>query len=492
LARLDPEAIEAVRQEAWPLVRDEDELHDALCGMKLLTVDEGALWRPWFDGLVAAARATTIEIGDLQFWIAAESWPALRALFPQATAVPQVNLPADLERTVERGEALADVLRGRLQVCGPVTSRNLAQLYGLPVDQIDASLEALEGGGIVLRGQFEVHPVERDDSADVQWCDRRLLARIHRRTMDSLRRRIKPVSPEDYVRFLARHHRLTPDSRWSGHIGVREAVTQLQGFDLPAGLWESAVLAARVEQYDPQWLDQLFLAGEVTWGRLRSQHRNDEKKSRAAITRAMPISLILRSELGWLVPPVDGEANDPQEVASVRGLSSRASLAFETLRSKGALFFVELAAVTELLPTELEEALRELAAAGLVTSDAFTPIRGMVAARRSNRHRQTRRAGISGVAACAIGAPSGRWSCFPGHIGTPVDNEHRIENWCRLLLRRYGVVFRDLLARESAAPSWRELVYAFRRLELRGDVRGGRFVSGVAGGSLLMKLWSNH
>ncbi len=481
LARLDPDAIAAVRQEAWPVVRDADELHDALLGMTLLAADEGAPWRPWFEALVDAGRATTIIAGDLQFWIAAESWPAMRALFPHATVTPHVNLPLDLEKTVDRADALGEVLRGRLQVCGPVTGQDLARKYGIPVNQINASLEVLEGRGIVLRGQFEELSAKKDDVADIQWCDRRLLARIHRRTMDGLRRRIKPVSPEEFVRFLARHHRLTRDSRWAGQVGVREAVSQLQGFDLPAGLWESAILAARVDQYDPQWLDQLFLAGEVTWGRLRQQHRDEEKSSRAAITRAMPISLILRSELSWLLPRDDDQANDPQQETSGRGLSSRANRVFEALRSKGALFFAELAAVTDLLPTELEEALRELAAAGLVTSDAFAPIRSMVTARRSSRHRQTRRTRISGVAASAIGAPSGRWSCFPGHLGSPPENEQRIENWCRLLLRRYGVVFRDLLARESAAPSWRELVYMYRRMELRGDVRGGRFVSDVGG-----------
>ena len=481
LARLDPDAIAAVRQEAWPLVRDSDELHDALLGMMLLAPDEGAPWRPWFAALVDAGRATTINAGDLQFGIAAEAWPAMRALFPFATMAPQVDLPLDLEKTVDRQDALGEVLRGRLQVCGPVTGQDLAQEYGIPVNQINASLEALEGRGIVLRGRFEEFSTKKDDVADIQWCDRRLLARIHRRTMDGLRRRIKPVSPEEFVRFLARHHRLTRDSRRAGQVGVRKAVSELQGFDLPAGLWEPAVLAARVDQYDPQWLDQLFLAGEVTWGRLRWQHRDEEKKFRAAITRAMPISLILRSELAWLLPRNDAEATDREKVASGHGLSSRANRAFAALRSKGALFFAELAAVTELLPTELEEALCELAAAGLVTSDAFTPIRGMVAARRSSRHRQTRRAGISGVAASAIGAPSGRWSCFPGHLGSLPDNEQRVENWCRLLLRGYGVVFRDLLTRESAASAWRELVHTYRRMELRGDVRGGRFVSGVGG-----------
>ena len=481
LARLDPDAIAAVRQEAWPLVRDADELHDALLGMTLLAADEGAPWRPWFEALVDAGRATTISAGDLQFWIATESWPAVRALFPHATVTPHVNLPLDLEKTVDRVDALGEVLRGRLQVCGPVTGQDLARKYGIPFNQINASLEVLEGRGIVLRGQFEELSAKKGDVADIQWCDRRLLARIHRRTMDGLRRRIKPVSPEEFVRFLARHHRLTCDSRWAGQVGVREAVSQLQGFDLPAGLWESAILAARVDQYDPQWLDQLFLAGEVTWGRLRQQHRDEEKLSRAAITRAMPISLILRSDLSWLLPRDGDQANDPQQETSGRGLSSRASRVFEALRSKGALFFAELAAVTDMLPTEFEEALRELAAAGLVTSDAFAPIRSMVTARRSSRHRQTRRTRISGVAASAIGAPSGRWSCFPGHLGSPPENEQRIENWCRLLLRRYGVVFRDLLARESTAPSWRELVYMYRRMELRGDVRGGRFVSGVGG-----------
>lgn len=486
LARLDPDVIAAVCQEAWPLVRDAEELHDVLLGMTLLPADEGTDWRTWFETLVAAGRATTTTVGDLQFWIAAECWPAARTLFPEATMMPLVVLSAELSGTVDRADAVAELLRGRLQVCGPVTAGDLSRRFGIPENQINASLEALEGRGVVLRGQFQDHRAAPGDIGVLQWCDRRLLARIHRRTMDGLRRRIQPVSPADFVRFLARHQRLTRESRWAGQVGVREAVAQLQGFDLPAGLWEPAVLAARVDGYDPAWLDQLFLAGEVTWGRLRIPHRDDNQKSRAAITRAMPISLVLRDALNWLVPRDQDPANDPanagKEMAPVgHGLSSRAHRTLEALRAKGALFFAELAAIAELLPTELEAVLRELAAAGLVTSDGFAPIRGMVTARQSNRQRQKGRTGINGVATRAIAAPSGRWSCFPGHLGPPPERDQHLENWCRLLLRRYGVVFRDLLTRETAAPSWRELVTAYRRMELRGDVRGGRFVSGVGG-----------
>ncbi len=502
LARLDPAAIEAVREEAWPLVRDEDELHDALCTLTLLGEHEGTQhgWQAWFASLVAAGRATTLRAAERQFWVAAEGLMAARSLLPDATASPALRLPPELAAGVPRDQALAELLRGRLQVCGPVTAEALASGFGIPETQIHAALEALEGRGVILRGHFEVAetgtaaPGEGAPSAHgrgaappvdmpIQWCDRRLLARIHRRTMDGLRRRIEPVSPETFVRFLACHQRLTRDRQWAGQVGVREAISQLQGFDLPAGLWES-VLAARVDAYDPQWTDQLFLSGEVAWGRLRVPARDDKmsNKTRAAINRAMPISLILRSELCWLVPRA---AEDAGPRSSPAHLSARSQRVFAALEARGALFFRELAAVAELLPTELEEALRELAAAGVVTSDAFAPIRGMTAGRAGGRgtsaRRRAGRRGNGQAAASGIDAPNGRWSLFPGHLGPLPDEEQRLERWCRLLVHRYGVMFRDLLARESAAPSWKELVRVFRQLELRGEVRGGRFVLGVGG-----------
>jgi ATP-dependent Lhr-like helicase len=293
-----------------------------------------------------------------------------------------------------------------------------------------------------------------------------LLARIHRLTMQGLRAQIRPVEPRDFLQYLVRRHRLVPDGAWGGPVAVREAITQLQGFEMPAGAWESRVLSVRVTEYDPAWLDNLFLSGEVVWGRLNRPRRGEDAgPSMAALSRVVPVSLMLREELPLLLEKVE-----PPAPGQIR---SGAQRVLEALAARGALFFGELAAATQLLPGHLEEALRELAALGLVTSDAFAAVRRIASDRMSSRRRGRRP--LHGAA-----APIGRWSLFPGQV-EPVSREKHLEHWCKQLLRRYGVVFRDLLARETAAPPWQELVGTFRRMELRGEVRGGRFVSQVSG-----------
>jgi ATP-dependent Lhr-like helicase len=282
-----------------------------------------------------------------------------------------------------------------------------------------------------------------------------------------LRQKIKPVSPEDFMRFLIRRHRLSDESKWGGAVGVREAIAQLQGFEIPAGAWEAKILAARCQDYDPQWLDHLFMAGEVVWGRLRPQKRDDANgKIAAAMTRSMPISLALREDLPWL------SSRDRESVPA--NISTYAEEVLAALSERGALFFQELKAATSLLAGHIEDALRELATRGLVTCDMFAAVRTIT------KKQPSRRSGRRRLASPTVTAPAGRWSRFPGLI-EEVTPANRLEGWCRLLLRRYGVVFRDLLAREAAAPPWHELVRVFRRLELRGEIRGGRFVTGVAG-----------
>ena len=348
----------------------------------------------------------------------------------------------------------------------------IAELLGVDEGQVFASLEALEGQGIVLRGSFtSTAPRSNGNGSSngqaTEWCDRRLLARIHRLTLTGLRQQIRPVEPVDFLRFLAKRHRLVGDNRWGGPVGVREAIGQLAGCELPAGAWEPRVLASRIADYDPAWLDQLFLSGEVVWGRLtRPRRGDDERPSSAAMTRVVPISLVLREELAQLLPP-----QEPLPPGLVR---SGAERVLEALTARGALFFGELATATQMLPSHLEEALRELAALGLVTSDAFAAVRKIAGGTKTQSRRRTRRPLHS------ASAPIGRWSLFPG-LQPPVDRAAQLDAWCRQLLKRYGVVFRDLLVRESAAPSWQELVGVLRRMELRGEVRGGRFVSRVAG-----------
>jgi len=380
-------------------------------------------------------------------------------------------LPAKVEREVPRSEAWVALVRGRIEHMGPTTARRIGELLGLEENFVSSSLEALEGQGTVMRGSFTEqaqNAATNGSVPEVEWCDRRLLARIHRLTMQGLRQQIQPVEPRAFLKFLTRYHHVVRDSQWGGAVGVREAIAQLQGFELPAGAWEKRVLAARVSEYDPQWLDNLFLSGEVVWGRLdRPQRDPDDKPSMAALTRVVPISLVLREELPQLLPP------EPATAAPVRG---GAQTVLTALAERGALFFNELKTVTQLLPGHLEEALRELAALGLITSDAFAAVRKIVEGERTanSRRRRSPRT-LHGVA-----APIGRWSLFPGPVPAP-SREAYLDAWCRQLLRRYGVIFRDLLERESSAPTWQELVGTLRRLELRGEVRGGRFVSQVAG-----------
>ncbi len=418
--------------------------------------------------------------GKRDLWIAAERWPFARAVFADAVADPPVALPEKLDQAVERSTALVELVRGRVEHAGPTTAGRIAECFDLDAGSVFAALEALEGSGAVLRGSFGVEPVADATHANgtngkagerpaAEWCDRRLLARIHRLTLDGLRRQIQAAEPAAFFEFLARHHHLASETRWGGAVGVREAVAQLQGFELPAGAWESRVLAARVADYDPAWLDNLFLSGEVVWGRLNPPRRDaDEKPSMAMLTRTVPISLVVREELAALLPS--------EREAPAAALRSGAARVLEVLAARGALFFGELKAACDLLPAQLEESLRELAALGLITSDAFAAVRKIADTQTpgTSRRRGARRA-LHGAA-----APIGRWSLFPGPIAPNSPEAHR-EAWCRQLLRRYGVVFRDLLERESSAPAWQDLVGVLRRMELRGDVRGGRFVSQVSG-----------
>ena len=474
LAQLDPEATAQVRREAWPLVRSAEELHDALTNLVVVDALEAGPWQGWLRELAAAGRATRVVADEREFWIAAESWPILRGAFSDATADPPVRLPDALDRDVPGAEACVALVRGRIEHVGPTTAGALAEFLGLSEPMVTAALEAVEGRGAVLRGNFFEGDTPGADNGTpaarpVGWCDRRLLARIHRLTLAGLRQQIQPVEPRAFLHFLARYHHLPAEDQWGGPVGVREALAQLQGFELPAGAWEGRVLSARVSEYDPAWLDQLFLSGEVVWGRLNAPRRDeDQRPSAAALSRVVPISLLVREDLPGLLPPAAAPPAVP--------LRSGAAAALDVLRNRGALFFGELKTLAQLLPSQLEEALRELAALGLVTCDAFAAVRRFVEGQRhTSRHRRRSARRLEAAA-----MPSGRWSLFPGPVNAAARDEY-LEAWCRQLLRRWGVVFRDLLARETSAPSWQELLPTLRLLELRGEVRGGRFVAQVAG-----------
>jgi ATP-dependent helicase Lhr and Lhr-like helicase len=462
LGRLDPQAIAQVRSQAWPLMRDAEELHDALLSLGALPEAEGASWRAWFDVLVSDGRATRyVPDNGPTLWLAAEAWPIVRGVYNVSETTPPLALPETLSREVSAEDGRLALVRGRIEISGPTTAERIAEDIGLDLRLVQTALEQLEAQGIVLRGNFT------ELAREEEWCERRLLARIHRLTLDGLRKQIQPVDAQSFFRFLFAHHSLGTASS-EGQSGFRRALAKLAGFEAPAGAWENDLLSSRCRDYESAWLDELFTAGEVVWGRALPPRMSDDVRGQI-LTRAVPISLVMRSDLAWILPT---------ERAIEPGFARwDAQAAYEALVNHGALFFDDLLAATELLPSQLEDALRELAALGLVTSDGFSAIRSLSEQPKSSiRYRHRRRA----KGRVRAYSQSGRWSRFPP-FAAPIDTEIRIERWARLLLERYGVVFRDLLARESLAPAWRELVSVYRRLEMRGEIRGGRFVGGVAG-----------
>ncbi|MBX7165090.1 MAG: DEAD/DEAH box helicase [Pirellulales bacterium] len=482
LARLDPEAIAQVSQEAWPLVRSADELHDVLLSADILPEEQGTPWRPWLDELRAERRATRLQLpAGKNMWCAAERLTSARAVYTDAALDPPLELPEALRQPVESTAAHLGLVRGYLSIHGPTTAAQIADELALRPTAVEAALESLEGEGIAMRGQMTPRAARRatangvNASADppVEWCERRLLARIHRLTLAGARSRVRPVAPEVYIEFLARWQHVAPGHQLFGRRAVNDVVARLAGCELPAGAWEEEVLAARIEPYDSNWLDEVSLFGEVVWGRLSPPPPGaGVARTTLALNRAVPLSLAPREDLPWLV------ALDRDRVR--RPLSGYAQQVLEVLSAGGAMFFHDLLRATSMLPAHLEMALSELAATGWATADGFATIRPLVAPDRHReadaRRRRARRRRVSAAGAWR----GGRWSLYPGPLAQ-VSPGDRIERWARLLLKRYGVVFRDVLAREDLAPAWRDLAMVYRRLEARGEVHGGRFVGQVAG-----------
>ncbi len=478
LARLDGEAIERVRQEARPAPRNTDELHDALLGLGV--VRPVAAWQPWFESLVREGRAATVETDGGPLWFAAELCASVEALFPGARLTPRPRLPAALAsqpRPEPDGAALV-VVRGHLDSAGPCHANALAAETGLSVSCVERALGRLEAEGFLLRGRFDTARTETD-----QVCARRLLARIHLYTQERLRREIEPVTAQDFMRFLLRWQRVAPGTRREGRRGVLAVVEQLQGFELAAGSWEEAVLSARVTGYRREWLDDLCLSGEVVWGRLavRAPDNGDDaaEPGRGGLvpSRATPITLAVREDLGWLLAAVRGDLRPaPPGPGAARDL-------LVCLESRGASFFSELVVASGRLPVEVEQGLWDLVSRGLLSADGFESVRALLGSRERFARRRprsgTKRRGLRRGARGRVGA-EGRWALLLGgeHAG---DREALADAVAEQLLARWGVVFHDLLARESLAVSWRELLYSLRRKEARGTVRGGRFVTGFTG-----------
>jgi ATP-dependent helicase Lhr and Lhr-like helicase len=484
VGKLDASAIEQVREEAWPDVRDADELHDALYTLIAVPELTATTLRSANNGLRmghpehleqlrGSGRATVVTVGDEHFWTSVERAKTFRAAYPEAVFETPV---AEIEtQDPSHSDAIHVVVQGWMQHIGPVTAADLASLLHLHPQEVLQALLRLESTGAILRGWFATsRPPDGQLSAihdplSTEFCDRRLLARIHRLTLGKLRKEIEPATPAQFMRWLLRWQHVEPGSQTVDEPGTLEVIRQLQGFEVPASAWERDVLAQRLRKYDPELLDQLCLSGAIGWGRL-SPHpatietKNDGQRTRRIVpTSVAPIAFFVREEAEWMAinPHLGVGALHDAGDDIYGGLSDNARTIFEFLKQRGASFFADVVRATAKPKAEVESALWELVAAGLVTADGFESLRLLIE-RRTSKARQ-----------------SGRWSLlYPIELA---DRAKAIEATCWMLLRRYGVVFRELLVRETMVPKWRELCIAFRRMEDRGDIRGGRFITGFLG-----------
>jgi ATP-dependent Lhr-like helicase len=520
VGRLDQQAIARVRDEARPDVRDSDELHDTLQTLVAVPeempdadwqqVVEG--WKPFVAELLegwrvvranvpverrfsaassqpnsvtepASAGGTEARVehafrraseastptpepasagATRRYYVASERAKDFSLIFPQAEfEIAPPDLPA---KAASRDDALLAMTSGWMIHSGPITAAALAYRLGLTESDIEKALLRLEASGSILRGNFT------GQSSATEWCERRLLSRIHHLTVATLRKQVEPVTPAQFMRWLLRWQHLAPQSQLIGERGLLQALRQLQGFEIPANAWEKQILARRVNQYDPTALDQLCLTGAIGWGRL-SPHpatleEAGEGRRRVVPTSVAPITFFVREEADWMQPRL---ADDEQTYEGI--LSEPARVVLHYLRRRGASFFADIVRGTAKLKAEIETALWELVAAGMVTADGFDNLRSLINPKR-------RLGQGSGKVSRPRHTP-GRWSLLYPAEGS--DHNRVVEATCWMLLRRYGVIFREVLARESNLPKWRELLIALRRLEDRGEVRGGRFVSGFLG-----------
>jgi ATP-dependent Lhr-like helicase len=471
LGRLDPEAIAEVRAQAWPDARNADEMHEALTGLGCVTDDEARAsgWTPLLQAMAKDRRATRLALADGQWWTA-ERLPQAIAYPPDAALAPTIEVPREYARDWTPEEAALALVRSRLTGLGPVTAAALAAPLGLSRATLDAALLALESEGFVMRGHFTAGA---DAPREDEWCERHLLARIHRYTIGRLRREIEPVEPRDFLRFLCDWQRVAPGARVNGPEALASVLTQLEGFEAPASAWESDLLPARVADYSIGWLDDLCTAGRVTWARLRNAP-SDSGAGRNAPVRGTPIVLLPRRQLATWTQAA-AHANDEDAP-----LSSRAEKVADYLRDHGASFFDELVSGAHLLQTELEDALAELVARGRVHCDSFAGLRALLVPQAKRPHafggRRGRRPAVFGI------QDAGRWTLTRRPVQDVATTDDTVEHIARTLLRRYGVVSWRLLEREAAwLPPWRALLRVYHRLEARGEIRGGRFIAGLSG-----------
>jgi ATP-dependent Lhr-like helicase len=537
---LDQAAIDTVREQLWPDIRDEHELHDLLLQLVVLPfafVDrEGTTkprstqhWPLFFTRLAEQGRAHLVDLNGSPAWIAAERLAEAALLWPSPMTSQRCHPERSAERVAEgpaaelapktpsepptteptRESATKSLTQGWLQILGPTTSAHLAALTHLHPRSIHQALLAMEMQGLAMRGVFE-HPVPAEDAPhEIEWCERRILHRIHRLTLGTLRKQIEPVTPNVFMRWLLDWHHLAPRSetqpQLTGEEAVLAAIEQLEGFEAPAIEWERTILPARVANYDPRWLDNLCLAGVIGWGRI-SPHPawsgdGGTAPRRVIPTSAAPITFYLRESCEWLHAALTAKSVD--ETVLAQSLSAEAQTIRTLLEARGAAFTADLQRLSGLDKLRTTTALWELATAGLASADGFDQLRVLMDPRRKSAAAAPTPTSLRKRAAARTTA--GRWSLFSEPATTPgapsmtvpssrVGSHHAdvaiaaakqrdaaLDAHARILLCRYGVLFRELLTRESNAPQWRDLAPILRRLEARGEIRGGRFISGAFG-----------
>jgi ATP-dependent Lhr-like helicase len=506
--RIDPAAIAAIRNEIWPDLRDENELHDllqSLIALPLHVIDreEARHWPIFYDRLTQKGRAQTLNLHGTPCWIATDRLHHIAALYPSPSLSKPVILgrpgnpgtsPEISQSSLEQGTnqvtketAIHKLAQGWLQILGPTTANSLARTLSLGPDLLFQTFVAMEMQGLLMRGVFE-YPLPEPEATEnpdheIEWCERHILQRIHRRTVATLRKQIEPVTPAVYMRWLLQWQHLAPQTQLSGEEGVFDALRQLEGFEAPAIEWERTLLPARVANYDPRWLDALCLSGAVGWGRI-SPHpawsNGDGAAPRRVIpTNAAPITFYIRETADWLPHALAQQSVQEQNLAAA--LSPNALQLRTLLQQRGACFANDIQRIANLTKQQTQHALWELATAGLAAADGFDQLRACMDPRRKS-------ATTENSAKRPTRSTAGRWSLLSEelHAAPTVFEQARrtdgaVESFARQLLTRYGVLFRDLLTRESNAPKWRDLLNILRRLEARGEIRGGRFVSGFSG-----------
>jgi ATP-dependent Lhr-like helicase len=495
-----------VREEVWPEPRNPDELHDALVELGFITEAEGLLghfavdedstpdsseatpeWKELLASLATDRRAAVLEPRiprvppalsaqredsdnaiPVTLWVAAERLPQLLAVFPEAMLTPPIAAPASLAQNIwTREDSLVELIRGRLEGLGPVTAKSLATAAGLTISEVDAALLKLEAEGFVLRGRFS------PGIEETEWCARRLLARIHSYTLNRLRQEIEPVSSADFIRFLLSWQKVAPDQQVEGPLSLLALIEQLEGFEAPAAAWEGEILPSRLLEYNPGWLDALCLSGEVVWARLTpgSSSKNGDKVRGSGPVRSTPIALLRRKDFAlW-------NSAFPRPSVEDLTFTTTTQAVYDHLRARGASFFNDIVESSKLLRSQVEEALAELVAQGLVVSDSFTGLRALLTPSHRKTNAAARRKQRQPVYDMAT---AGRWSILERGSDGVIEPE-AAEKIARIFLKRYGVVFKRLLEREGVTIPWRVLLRIYHRLEARGEIRGGRFVAGISG-----------